>query len=615
VGRGRDKQLETGLLSDDELAQLRAARSVDAPTRRTSLLLYHRDGVEVVQLGPGASVVIGRASPADIALGDSSLSRQHVTVEVVDGEVWVEDLQSTNGTWVDAERVERVRVTPASEIAFGAVSASVHVAGTRQDRPLDLDPHDRFVGELEAEVARARASGHGTSLALVRGVRAGSLARWIDRVREPLRPFDRVALYSSDTVELLLPETNADEARGLLEGVLGQDDSLRAGLAALPQHAGSAGELLAVAVGALHRAEGAGPLHVPPMKGPGGGDDGEEERPVVGDPVMKRVFDTARRVSRSIIPVLLVGETGVGKEVVARAIHEGGDRAGGPMICVNCGAIPDQLVESTLFGHEKGAFTGAERRNPGVFESADGGTVLLDEVGELPAPAQAALLRVLETRKFTRVGSSREIEVDVRVLAATHRDLDAMCAEGAFRQDLLYRLNALVIHVPPVRERPSEIESLVESFVRQACRSNKVAQRGVTNEAMQLLRRHSWPGNVRELRNAIERAVVIAWGSEIGVEDLPEAVQGLAQRPGAEAETVEMIPAPSTSAGELDGNREINLRSEVGRYESALILAALKAADWDRKEAARRLGLPVRTMAHKMKSYGIHRKSYVQDDE
>ena len=594
MGGGRDKQLETGLLSDDELARLRAARRTHATRRRTSLLLYHRDGVEVVPLGPGASVVIGRAAPSDVALGDSSLSRQHATVEVVGDEVFVEDLQSTNGTWVDGERVGRSVVEPVSEIAFGAVSASLHVSGTRHDRPLDLEPHERFVAELEAEVARGRARGRPTALVLVRGGRAGSLARWIDRVRGPLRPYDRVALYSADTVEVLLPETGVDAARPMLEGILAGDASLRASLAVLPEHAGSAGELLSVAVGALHRADGAGELFEPATAGAA---DLDDEQPVVVDPAMKRVFEPTRRVAASTIPVLLVGETGVGKEVVARALHEGGDRATGPMICVNCGAIPDQLVESTLFGHEKGAFTGAERRREGVFETADGGTVLLDEIGELPPSAQAALLRVLEDRKFTRVGSSRELEVDVRVLAATHRDLDAMVAEGAFRQDLLYRLNAVMIQVPPLRDRPTDLEPLVRRFVRLACRDNRVPERGITDEALQLLRDHRWPGNVRELRNAIERAVVLAWGDDIDVADMPE--------------TVEIAPAPTR----YDGVTEINLRTEVASYEADLILAALRAADWDRKEAARRLGLPVRTMAHKMKAHGIRRKAYEQDGE
>jgi transcriptional regulator with PAS, ATPase and Fis domain len=310
---------------------------------------------------------------------------------------------------------------------------------------------------------------------------------------------------------------------------------------------------------------------------------------------------------------LLHGETGTGKEVVARAIHEQSERRARPMICVNCGAIPLQLLESTLFGHERGAFTGASQQQKGVFEAADQGTVFLDEIGELPAVAQAALLRVLETKRVVRVGSTREVEVDVRVIAATHRDLEAMCETSAFRLDLLYRLNAMTLVIPPLRERPEEIVPLVECFLEQANRDHGRHVRGIDPGALSLLERYPWPGNVRELRNAIERAVVIAEGDMIAPQDLPERVRAAtrlgALAPPAVDEREDGRASPGQQGAEGD------LRASLLRYEADLIVGALRDAGWNQTEAARRLGVPLRTLVHKLKALGIRKVGYQPPDE
>jgi DNA-binding NtrC family response regulator len=294
-----------------------------------------------------------------------------------------------------------------------------------------------------------------------------------------------------------------------------------------------------------------------------------------------------------MIPVLIQGETGTGKEVVARQIHERGPRAGKPMLCVNCAAIPDQLTESTLFGHEKGAFTGADRRQRGAFERADGGTLLLDEVGELSAGAQASLLRVLETGHISRVGGGEEIPVDVRVLAATHRDLEAMCRAGGFRQDLLFRINTMTLKIPPLRQRGEEIEPLALAFLQQANEANGCQVSGISPEALELLRRHSWPGNVRELRNVIHRAVVIALGPQITPEDLPEELAG-AGGPAAAP-----LPIQEQEAGDLD------FKTRVQQFEIGLIRQALASTSGNQTEAAKLLRIPLRTLAHKVKTFGI----------
>jgi transcriptional regulator with PAS, ATPase and Fis domain len=318
---------------------------------------------------------------------------------------------------------------------------------------------------------------------------------------------------------------------------------------------------------------------------------------------MIKVLESAQRFSSTAMPVLIMGETGTGKEVVARLIHDLGKRKSKPMICVNCGAIPDQLVESTLFGHEKGAFTGATQQARGVFESADGGTVLLDEIGEMPLQAQAALLRVLETKRFSRVGSTKEIQVDVRVIAATHRDLDAMCESERFRRDLFYRLDAMAVRIPALRKRREDIEPLMTRFIRDANSANNRSIVGVDDDALELLAMYRWPGNVRELRNTIERAVVIARGDTVTVADLPDRVRRLSTKPHGMKE----LPEDKLTK-RLDGE-PIDLRETVAGYETGLILRALKAAQWDRTVAAKSLTLPVRTLSFKMKQLGIKRPS------
>jgi transcriptional regulator with PAS, ATPase and Fis domain len=260
------------------------------------------------------------------------------------------------------------------------------------------------------------------------------------------------------------------------------------------------------------------------------------------------------------------------------------------MQVINCAAIPSQLLESVLFGHERGAFTGADRRSRGLFEEADGGTVFLDEVAELSAAAQAALLRVLETRQLTRVGSHELVAVDIRVVAATHRDLEAMCTAGTFREDLLYRLNTMTIQIPPLRERPEEIAALVRLFLEQANRANDRQVKEIDPDALDLLRAYRWPGNVRELRNVIERAVVIAPAEVVSPADLPPRLRMPSGGPGT-AEAVE--------------DEEGNLRERVKDYEAKLIREALAQAGGNQTEASRALGIPRRTLVRKIRDYGL----------
>jgi DNA-binding NtrC family response regulator len=297
---------------------------------------------------------------------------------------------------------------------------------------------------------------------------------------------------------------------------------------------------------------------------------------------MIEVLSLARRVAPSEATVLIRGESGTGKELIAKAIHDAGARASFPLIRVNCAALPETLLESELFGHERGAFTGAVSMRKGRFELADGGTLFLDEIGDLSLPLQAKLLRVLQEKEFERVGSSKPIRVNVRVLAATHRNLEALVKAGQFREDLYYRLNVVTIVLPPLRERREDLPLLMDHFLRVFSEKNGKAIRGFTSEAREVLLRYDYPGNVRELENIIERAVVLTRDDVIGRADLP-----LAQ---------EIEEAKSEQA---------SLPAAVEGVERRMIKEALARAGGVQTRAAEMLGLSERALRYKLKKYGL----------
>ena len=310
---------------------------------------------------------------------------------------------------------------------------------------------------------------------------------------------------------------------------------------------------------------------------------------VVADAAMVKLFHLVRRVAAMPTTVLLLGETGSGKEVVAEQIHLQSPRAGGPLVKLNCGSLPETLLESELFGHERGAFTGADKRNKGYLEAAHGGTLFLDEIGELTAATQAKLLRVIEERRFMRVGGREEVAVDVRLVAATHRDLEAAVREGRFREDLYFRLSSFVLRVPPLRERPAEIALLAELFARRFAERMGEGPPTITADAAAVLRAHRWPGNVRELRNAIEHAMVLAEEGEVRAEHLPPSVAaGGARRADAEGD------APA-------GPMKAHLES----VEQRAIEEALAAEGGNQTRAAKRLGISRRALIYKIGKYGL----------
>jgi two-component system, NtrC family, response regulator HydG len=303
---------------------------------------------------------------------------------------------------------------------------------------------------------------------------------------------------------------------------------------------------------------------------------------------MHRVLDQVRRVAPTDATVLVLGESGTGKELVARAVHDASPRVSQPFVSISCAAVPETLLESELFGHERGAFTGAIKRKLGRFELANGGTIFLDEVGDIPPAVQVKLLRVLQERQFERVGGEETLDVDVRVVSATNRDLERLVQSGRFREDLYYRLNVVPIQLPPLRDRPGDVGELARFFVSRLAPRMGRNVNGVSAEALALLERHRWPGNVRELENVIEQALVFADAELIRPADLPE---GLRRAPPAAG-----LPVPS-------GER--SLTAILEDLEQQLILSAYERAKGVKAETARLLGIKPSALYYKLEKYGI----------
>jgi DNA-binding NtrC family response regulator len=309
---------------------------------------------------------------------------------------------------------------------------------------------------------------------------------------------------------------------------------------------------------------------------------------------MRKVFDLIRLAAPSRSNILIIGESGTGKELVAKAIHHASPRARNAFVTVNSGSLPPELLESSLFGHMKGAFTGAIATKRGLFEVADGGSIFLDEIGNINLETQAKLLRVIQEKEFMRLGSVETVKVDVRIIAATNADLQKLMAESRFREDLFYRLNVITIQLPPLRRKREDIPLLVQHFLQKYSEENKRRVREVTPDAMRLIMEHAWPGNVRELENTIERAVVLCTGDRITPELLPDYLR----YPVRTDQPAMVVPAEG-----------ISLKDAVSNYERTMILQSLELANGVQKRAAELLQLKPSTLNEMMKRLGIHAKS------
>ncbi len=316
--------------------------------------------------------------------------------------------------------------------------------------------------------------------------------------------------------------------------------------------------------------------------------DSQFESIIAKSPQMTEIFRTIAKVADFRTTVLVLGESGVGKELVARAVHARGNRKGQPFVAINCGAIPENLLESELFGHRKGAFTDAHADRRGLFEEADGGTLFLDEIGELPLNLQVKLLRVLQEETIRRLGDTKDVKINVRIITATHRDLTAETKAGRFREDLFYRINVLQLIVPPLRDRREDIGLLLDHFLVRNNARLGTQIRGLTHDARKVLLEYSWPGNVRELENTVERAMVLAEGDIIDVRDLPERLR----------ETLDPVQAKLASG-------ELSIKKTVAAIEEILIRRALTKTKGNRTRAAEFLEISHRALLYKLKDYKI----------
>jgi DNA-binding NtrC family response regulator len=560
-------------------------------------------------LPPRGTLTIGRAEDADVRVVDANASRLHAKLHVdASGDLFVEDLGTKNGTYLRETLIppnERVPFQPGESIRIGFAIIMIQrrslAPQTRRTRS-----HATFEERLQEACEVSERSGATFAIARLRlgvdqeGRSTGGHA--VDVISSGLRSGDLLAQYAPADYELLLPDTTPEKARALAAELRrrleGASMSSQLSMAFFPADGRTPDELVEKANGGLGARA----------------DDDDDDAPVVRSEGMRRLYKTAGRAavghgSDGLIGVLLLGECGVGKDVLARWIHAKSPRAEKPFVSVNCGAFTETLLNSELFGHERGAFTDAKAAKAGILESAAGGTVFLDEIGDMPLHLQVRLLHAIQNRKITRVGdAARERAIDVRFVAATNRDLPTMVSRGAFREDLYYRLNQITLTVPPLRERADEIESLAKRFLARAGGPRRRPPR-LSSEALDVLRSYVWPGNVRELRNMIDRALVLCEGPEIRAEHLDlEKI-----RTTRFAATVtEPTPAPARAGRLADADTPAPTvppppddLSPKQLDERARIIATLAECSYNQKLAATKLGFSRGTLFSRMKRYGI----------
>ena len=572
-------------------------------------------------------VLIGRSDTCNLRIDEDSISRRHAVLRT--GErVTLEDLGSTNGSRVRDRLLHRgdiAEIVPGEAFEIGKVMCIVQRKGGSHEKPRRvIKSHGYVEARLEEELEKRE--GNSGGIALVRIHVEGHLPDGAldELVGRTLGTGDIVGEYGPGELEVLFLDVPKAQQESrcdhLVLALKGHARKVSLGVAVWPQDGLSAAALFEHA---NDRAQGA---------------RAETSQPVVRGGAMDRLKTLLERVAKSDISIVLQGETGVGKEVIAREIHRASDRANRPFMGINCAALTETLLESELFGHEKGSFSGAVATKPGLLEVAEHGTVFLDEIAEMSLGIQAKLLRVLEERQVLRVGGLSPRAIDVRFLAASHRDLEEEVAAGRFRQDLFFRLNGITLEIPPLRERVEEIEGLARNFLLDACRRQKrLDTPRLASDALTLLRGYAWPGNVRELRNVIERAVLLCTGSAITPELLPvekmlrhkraprpvpAPVEGFHRGPAsfsgpttrpssfAEPPPTQEFQAVRTSGEETHTAQAAapqSLKHSVEEVERERILEALRLCAGNQTKAAQMLGISRRTLLNRLDQYGLPR--------
>jgi DNA-binding NtrC family response regulator len=561
--------------TDHGTPTLRAGEEVPDEFRA---VIIHEAGVSSYPLPEGtARVTIGRAEGCDIVIEDPLLSRVHAALHVGPGFA-IEDLGSANGTILRERRLEPGERTPLGvNEAVGLGSAMLIVQPRfRALRAMWIRGHDYFEGRLGEECGRARRLRGSFALLHVHVTGAVTEDRMATACAELLHSSDVVARYGSDRYEILLEDAADAEAVTDYIGHVFGDGQARVGTAIYPRDGRDPESLMARAI-ADARGEG-------------------EDQPgtdglILVDPAMKNLYDLADRVARGDISVLITGETGAGKEILASYLHSRSPRAGKPFLCLNCASLPETVIESELFGHEKGAFTGAITGKAGLLETAHEGTVLLDELGELSLASQAKLLRVIEERRVLRVGGLKPRDIEVRFLAATNRDLEEEVANGRFREDLYYRIAGVTLSIPPLRSRKTEVVPLAERYGSNYARKLGLGRPlEIDAAARAFLESYTWPGNIRELRNMIERAVLLSGGA-VTLDHLP-----IEKLTSAHLSRARQAPAPVVAAA-----------GDPAPGERDRILQVLAECGGNQTQAARRLGISRTTLSKRLEDLDIPR--------
>jgi two-component system response regulator AtoC len=550
-------------------------------------------------LPASGAVTVGRSSKCTVRIDDSMASREHARIHIGSEEgvpvLMIEDLGSANKTRVRDVLIkpgEPAPVMPGEAIQIGSTVLMVlqdrRPAGHRR-----IWSHAYFEARLEEECARAARTRATFALARIRFAGAAPWTRVTPVLGRDLPTSHIFASYGPKDYEILFTDTPEAEVEAavskLVDSFQAAGLETRSAVAWYPRDGRTSDALLAWANASL-RATGRRITGEIPAVDAGG---------------MQRARSMALRAASSNINVLILGESGVGKDVLARLVHQMSPRAAKPFVALNCAALTENLLESELFGHEKNAFTGATAPKQGLFESADGGTVFLDEIGEMPPAMQAKLLQAIERREVRPVGAVRARPIDVRFLSATNIDIEGAVAKGAFRSDLMFRLNTLTIAVPPLRERPDEIATLALSFVADACRGQgRTDTLALSPEALHCLQSYRWPGNIRELKNVIDRAVVLCDGDEILVHHLP--TEKMRPAPG-DYIPVERAGVMSLAEGRPTPRSVSPLADPEDEAERRRILEALDACAWSQTRAADRLGISRRALISKLDRYAIPR--------
>ena len=566
------------------------ANKLEAQPRSYMLLVMGPDMLASQPVPAAGTLEIGRAETAQVRLTDPLASRLHARLHIgPTGTLEIEDLGSINRTHIREVALkpgERIAIVPGEAVTIGSTILMVQESRNFA-RPRRVWPHAYFEARLEEEVARSQRTRAPFAVIRLHAASDPGPLGIADAVGPGLRLPDMLAIYGPEEYELLLPDTTPELAsaiaQDLVERLRGIDVKARTGTARYPRDGLSPEVLLSLA---CDRVRGASPGATVPAAG----------SIVLEDGAMRRVHQLAQRAAAGNINILIVGETGVGKEIMAEAVHRFSPRAKAPFLCLNCASFAENLLESELFGYERGAFTGATAAKPGLLETAPGGTVFLDEIGEMSMALQAKLLRVIETRQVTRVGALKGRTIDVRFVAATNRELQQEVLQGRFRRDLYFRLNGITLQLPPLRERPSEILPLARTFLASFAEQSGARPVPVLSPAAEdLLVGYSWPGNIRELRNVMERALLLCVGGEIGEEDLP--VETMTTN-----SPLLSVPVPLEAAAGWGNGAPAAPVSERDQ-----IMRMLTECAGNQSRAAKRLGISRSSLVHKLNEYQLPR--------